>query len=82
MSAALPTNTPIIDIAEIMLIACTSFREKRYLLAIYTEVFKLAVPKMCDELAYIKLKMDWFVFRTRWLFRGHDRDIPYNHQVK
>jgi hypothetical protein len=31
--AALPTKTPSMEIAEMKLIACTDFFEKRYLLA-------------------------------------------------
>jgi hypothetical protein len=38
--AALPIKTPAIEIPEMMLMACIFFRENRYRLAMYTEVFK------------------------------------------
>jgi hypothetical protein len=39
ISAALPTKTPSIEMPEMKLMALTDFLEKRYRLAIYTEVF-------------------------------------------
>jgi hypothetical protein len=55
INAALPTNTPSIDIPEIMLMACIFFLEKRYRWAMYMEVFNL-LAVMCCRLS-VKLRV-------------------------